>query len=79
MAKKDDPKGTPTTPTFTSTIAATGEGSKSYQKFGPMTVLENAGDNAWPILVGRGGVVYLHKTLPVANAKKVTITVTVVE
>jgi len=71
MAKKDEPKDT----TFSVTLATTGESSKSYAKFGPMAILENAGDNAWPILVGRGGVVYLHKTLAIAAGKSITITI----
>lgn len=75
MAKKEGQSTKPesTEPaTISYTIPAT-DSSASYNKFGPMAALD--GDK-WPILIGRGGLVYVHKSLDVAKGKNITITIT---
>lgn len=73
MAKKEDAAPKAVAPVSVSyTIPAT-DSSAAYNKFGPMAALE--GDK-WPLLIGRGGVVYVHKSLDVSKGKSVTITIT---
>jgi hypothetical protein len=80
MAKTSTAPTAPTTPAATPvsisyTIPAT-DSSAAYNKFGPMAALE--GDK-WPLLIGRGGIAYVHKSLDVAKGKSITITITAVE
>jgi len=73
MATKNTPPAAPATLTYT--IPAT-DSSAAYNKFGPMAAVE--GDK-WPVLIGRGGIVYIHKSLDVSKGKNLTITLTAVE
>lgn len=57
------------------TIPAT-DSSAAYNKFGPMAALEG---EKWPVLIGRGGIVYVHKTLDVSKGKNLVITLTATE
>jgi hypothetical protein len=77
MASKTTPAAaTPAAPVSVSyTIPAT-DSSAAYNKFGPMAPLE--GDK-WPLLIGRGGIAYVHKSLDVAKGKTITITITASE
>jgi hypothetical protein len=70
MATKNTPPVAPATLTYT--IPAT-DSSAAYNKFGPMLAVE--GDK-WPVLIGRGGIVYVHKALDVSKGKNLTITLT---
>lgn len=70
--KKTDAASTPAPAPVVYTVPATDQ-SKNYAKFGPIAPLD--GDQ-WPILIGRGGLVYIHKSLDVANGKNLTITIT---
>jgi len=74
MATKNTPPAAPAALTYT--IPATGDSSAAYNKFGPMAAVE--GDK-WPVLIGRGGIVYIHKSLDVSKGKNLTITLTAVE